>query len=122
MEKTKPLNAYEELAKGTVSIVPNLLFHFAYIFKTMCRRLQTKATIHNPWSVNVQERMLYATFFAWFCAVRDHRTTFGRELEITKYKKSPVHKSYTVKFTFIGAVRYHMGKAIGDANIKELFC
>lgn len=115
------MQSYDELRKSEVKVSPVLEWHLKRVLNSIHRKITFKQKFKNPWCVEVVEYLYKDIFYQFFRAVRDYRTSFGRNVDIVR-EKSGTPKEYILKFSHFGALVFHLNLATNKTcDIAKLF-
>ena len=115
-------NSYDRLTLKKIDVIKLLNWHFEKILKSINRKITFRQKYKNPWAVEVTEVLHRDIFIQAFIAIRDFAVEFGRTLKVVRDKKG-TGTHYTITFSHLGCLRYHLHKLSGleKSNIDNLF-
>lgn len=109
------LNAYAILADQKVDLSIILNFGFKELLDKIKRRLSIKQSVQNPWKISLTNSIHCSIFVQWYRAVRDHNTSFGREVSETRERNGTL-KTVVIKFSDIRSFTFHFSKGLNNSN------
>ena len=113
------MNSYEILEDQDIKVKPAIVCHFLQLLSGVCRKINKKPKLTNPWKVKSVTNLYPAVFLKWYKAVRDFHVKTYRSIEVKKSRKGEV-KEIIISFTHIGPLCYHLGRAI-NVKTKDTF-
>ena len=102
------LNTYVILERQKEEIFPLVNFEIKILLKKVKARLSPRLTIHHPWEVYIKHDIHHSIFYAWFRAVRDYCTEFGRNIQTTPTE-------HIIEFTDIRSLKLHLSKGLDNS-------
>ena len=105
-------DTYEVGKHENISMAKLLEFHFKEVLCSMQRKLSTKKKLRDRFVILTKERMMKEVFRAAYRMVRDHRVRHGVKAS-TETKQDGALKSYSLVFTDVVSLRYHVKKLAG---------
>ena len=81
-------NPYDVLTDRKLKVLPQIVFIFEDLGKTIKRKITKKQTVRNPGTVLVKVKIFHALYYEWFSAVRDYVPSVGVVVKSEKRKGS----------------------------------
>ena len=114
--------SYDHLDKQQINVSNILHWHYKRIIESINRRLSFHQKYKNPWTIEVTEAINREVFIKSFQAIRDYKIEHGRTYSVKRDRRgNGTH--YTLRFTNLGALRFHLHKLSGleKEEIDRLF-
>ena len=94
-------------------------WHIHELLKSGHKRITTKQSFRNPWTISVSRLMHYSVFLEVYRCFRDRRPKYGFCVTKVRYKGKSQHeyKTIEIKFTDIGVAKELLRKFVSD--LKE---
>lgn len=108
-------NAYQILNNKKTEVKELLNFEISDILKKIKKRLRIKQSVRNPWRITISQRFHRNLFIEWYKAIRDHSTSFGREVAAKRDRKG-VLTEVRISFTDIRSLVYHFSRALDNSS------
>ena len=115
----RTLDVYKVLREHRSSTSDIIEWHFLSIIESIRRKLTLRQLFNDPFTVKLATVIYKEVFYQAYRAIRDVHTTFGTYCEAEK--KNRKVKGYTIKFTHISALRYHLKQLTNLDNVDSYF-
>lgn len=110
------MDTYEYLSSHKSDTSELVHWHFKLVLQSISRKITSKQTYRDPFTVSVTQLMNPDLFFQAYRAIRDYSIQLGITTECHKTTKKKV-KSYSIKFERLGVFKFHISKLSNCKNI-----
>lgn len=111
-------DSYIDLKKRRISSCQLIQYHIGAVLSAAHRRLTEKESYTHPWCIKVERNIHFSLFSAIHQTIRDYKTSFGREIKLSRDKKKEL-KEITITFHHMGTFIFHLSKLL-EKNRPEI--
>ena len=111
------MDTYKHLTSHKSDTGALVHWHFKLVLQSIRRKITSKQTFRDPFTVCVTLLINPDLFFQAYRAVRDYTIQLGIKTECQKTAKKKV-KSYSIQFERLGVFKFHIAKLSNCENIS----